>query len=248
MGWCLECKVEYVEGMTNCADCGCALAEELPEEGKEAVFTSEELLMRLAAGEEFSGEEIAGEELGKRVRQVAAQKMADQMRSTAGGFYRNHDERAQEHKSSAYTLLLVGGVGMAGVVLFFLDVFSISTTSFGKYMITGVMGVTFLLFLVMGVVSMKNSRVLEKKAGKENNLTREIKHWCFENIRREDMDNSLFQSEESAACSEEIKYFRRSDRMKEMLENQFMNLEEGYLERLIDEVYPEIFESLEAKE
>lgn len=30
--WCPKCKNEYVEGVTTCADCGCDLVDELPEE------------------------------------------------------------------------------------------------------------------------------------------------------------------------------------------------------------------------
>lgn len=30
--WCPKCKNEYVEGVTTCADCGCELVDELPEE------------------------------------------------------------------------------------------------------------------------------------------------------------------------------------------------------------------------
>ena len=40
---------------------------------------------------------------------------------------------------------------------------------------------------------------------------------------------------------DELKYFRRFDKMKEMIQNQFMYLDEGYLDRLIDEIYPDIF-------
>ena len=42
---------------------------------------------------------------------------------------------------------------------------------------------------------------------------------------------------------EELKYFQRIDCMKQMIVRQFMNLDEAYLDRLIEEVYPEIFEN-----
>ena len=38
MPWCPKCRNEYVEGMTVCADCGCALVdspEEFPRAGLE---------------------------------------------------------------------------------------------------------------------------------------------------------------------------------------------------------------------
>lgn len=54
----------------------------------------------------------------------------------------------------------------------------------GKYMFTGVMGVLFVLFMIMGVVSLRNSRILTGKAHKEKNLTIEIKKWCVTNMER----------------------------------------------------------------
>ncbi len=266
MGWCPECKSEYVEGITECADCGCSLVEELPEENQSAGYIPEELpatedddelliydedalvreiLADAVFGEDIAEDEASEEELRQRIREVAARKLADQMRSQPAGFYRNNDERAEEHRSSALTLLFVGGAGMIAVVLLFLDVIPLHMTTFSKYMISGVMGVLFMLFFVMGLMSMKKSRVLAQKAGKENNLTREIKNWCQENIKADELDRQLFAAEEAADLSEEIKYFKRTDKMRQMLGNQFLNLEEGYLERLIDEIYPDFFENVE---
>ena len=56
-----------------------------------------------------------------------------------------------------------------------------------------------------------------------------------------DVDHELFDED----TSEELKYFQRTEKMQEMIKNQFMNLDEGYLDRLIDEMYPEIFEDEE---
>ena len=109
----------------------------------------------------------------------------------------------------------------------------------GKYMFTGVMGVLFVLFMIMGVVSLRNSRILTGKAHKEKNLTIEIKKWCVTNMEREKIDQEL----ELSGVQEELKYFQRIDCMKQMIVRQFMNLDEAYLDRLIEEVYPEIFEN-----
>ena len=153
-------------------------------------------------------------------------------------FYVNNEEKAEDNKTSAYTLLTVGSLGFLVIILIFFDVIHIYMSLTNKYIVTGVMGVLFLLFIFMGVVSLKNSRTLFKKASKENNLTTEIKKWCVNNLKMQEIDKELELGEQP----EELKYFQRTSYMRAIVGRQFVNLDEGYLDRLIDEVYPEIFE------
>ena len=127
--------------------------------------------------------------------------------------YVNNAEKAENNRSSAYTLLIVGRAGFILVVLSFLDVISIR--GLNKYMISGVMGALFLLFIIMGCVSLRSARVFEKKAGSENNLTNEIKKWCMTNLSAEDIDQALHFDQEE----EEAKYFARTakDRKKKRI-------------------------------
>ena len=103
------------------------------------------------------------------------------------------------------------------------------------------MGVLFLLFIIMGLVSLRNSKILAGKARSENNLTLEIKKWCGENLNSDAIDQALSLTDET----EEIKYFERFEKIKQMIGKQFVNLDEGYLDRLVDVIYPEIYEDLE---
>ena len=67
-----------------------------------------------------------------------------------------------------------------------------------------------------------------------------MRNWCAENLKAEQIDNELFAGEE---LSEEQKYFKRTDKMKQLIENKFMNLDEAFLDNFIDEYYQELFES-----
>lgn len=156
------------------------------------------------------------------------------------GFYQNYEEKAADNKSSAYTLLGIGAAGVAGILLCAFDVIKLPLFNSSRIITLGVLGAMFLFFFVMGVVSMKNAGKYAKKAESEKELTKELEKWLTEYVTAEKVDDGLF-TEEEAELSEEQKYFKRFDRMKELLSERFINLNEGYVDRFLDKHYQDVF-------
>lgn len=158
--------------------------------------------------------------------------------------YQSSASKAEENRSSAYTLLAVGGIGFIVVLLIFFNVIPLyRSAGIGKYLVCGVMGAMFVLFIVFGIVSMRDSRLLFIKAKSETSLRSEITKWCKENLDRDTIE-ALVLAEEQAAdgLTEEEWYYRRTEKMRAAIEDKFMNLDEAFVDDFVDGYYQEIYE------
>lgn len=163
----------------------------------------------------------------------------EETRPGSSHYYQNSAARAEDNKSSAYTLLVVGGVGFVAVLLIFFNMTPLYRNGgITKYMVCGIMGAMFILFIIFGILSMRNSKILFSKAKTENSLLAEMTRWCEENLNAEELDQELFQEE----MPEEQKYFLRAEKMKTLINDKFMNLDEAFVEHFVDEYYQKLYE------
>lgn len=240
MPWCPNCKDEYREGITVCADCGAQLVDDLSLVKEEKIDEEEYIhvadipseIVELTEGMDFEAEKAA---MAQKLMEQMGRRRQAQVASTV---YVNNSEKAEENKSSAYVLLFIGIVGLVGIVLFVLNIIPNNIQGFSKYVISGVLGALFVLFTFMGFVSLRNFKIYKSRAYKENNLTEQIKKWCIDNLDVETIDSQFDYGD----ATDELKYFPRFSYLKGSIANQFMNLDDSYLERLTEEIYPEIFE------
>ena len=233
MPWCPVCKNEYREGIKLCAECKVELVEHLEDDKEQSTVLSEqEKIARVRAllADEKDGLDEEEDEIPEKIPVYHA--------------YRNSAAKAEDNRTSAYTLLFVGIIGFILVLLIFVGVIPLyqnATTT--KYLLCGVMGAMFILFIVFGVVSMRNSKILLIKAKSEDSLLSELTKWCEKNLDAEQIDTGLFDDNIEQEIAEEQKYFMRSDRMKMIISDNFMNLDEAFLEHFVDEYYQELFEN-----
>ena len=234
MPWCPKCKSEYRQGFTVCADCGSKLVEEEPPGEQSLDFQSEPHAagsLQIPGAEEGADDEAKGAVLlGEAVTARSA--------FGSSSLYQSSSQRADENRSSAWVLLVVGLLGITAVVLGIIGILPLKMAN--PYLFYGVMGAIFVLFLVAGIVSMKNAKIFSRKAESENSLRNTMLDWCRQNLNGQDIDKEIGSDGES----EEVRYFNRVAHLRKKLNHQFMNLDQDFLEQFIDDqVYEMIFGS-----
>lgn len=76
-------------------------------------------------------------------------------------------------------------------------------------------------------------------AESENSVRNTILEWCKDNLRADEIDAIT----KAAGEQDEIKYFKRYSYIRFVITQQFLNLEEGFLDNLIEEtIYDSLFQ------
>lgn len=152
--------------------------------------------------------------------------------------YEDTAKMAEEYKSGADSLLIVGVIGIIALVLLHLGVFPISLPAFTKWMITGVMGLLFVAFVFMGIASRKSYANLKEQASSDHNTKEDVINYLKENVNPAEFDADLVADEPGM----EILYFRRMEKLKAMVFAYEQDIDASFAEYILEEIYPDIFE------
>lgn len=178
-------------------------------------------------------------EMQRMAEELETVQPQEEEKEEYNGPYQEADKKAEEYKSGADTLLIVGVAGIIALILLNLGIIPISLTGFTKALITGVMGVMFVIFLIMGITSRKSYKTLMDQADNEKDQKSTIQNYLKENIQIDRFDSDLIDDEPAM----EILYFRRTEKMKDMIRSTYPTIDTAFMDYIIEETYPEIFES-----
>ncbi len=161
----------------------------------------------------------------------------EQQASERAALYEDKNNKAEDAKSSAVALLLVGGLGLVFIVLLMLDYLPIHLFGLGKYLVSGIMAAMFLVFIAMGFSSINTYKKYLGIAEEEQKNIEQIMELLAQHVSKEVIDTKL------AGEPEEMPqiYYSRLAVIKEFLEAHYGGLEPALLEKLADDWYEELY-------
>lgn len=161
----------------------------------------------------------------------------EQQTPERAALYEDKNNKAEDAKSSAIALILVGGIGVVFIVTLVMDYLPIHLFGLGKYLISGIMTTMFLVFIGMGVSSIKTYKKYLGIAEEEQKNIEQIMDLLAQHMSKEVIDTKL------AGEPEEMPqiYYSRLALIKEFLETHYGGLEPALLEKLADDWYEELY-------
>lgn len=240
MPWCPNCKYEYREGFTVCADCGATLVDSFEEiEAMEEEKRKEEQRKFEQTAEEMAQKQAYFESVIENMNDEELAEMIKSNRPEPVSEYVKAKDKAASYRSSGYALCGVGGVGLAVIALDFFDILHLNMSSKVQPIVLITLLVMFGIFLVMGVKSFIDAGRFDDSSEDEDKLDEEIKSWFISNYDADTIDSHLSLDGD---IEEEMKYFSRSDYMKQLVSDKYSDLDPAYFEHLLEELYSQTYE------
>lgn len=211
--------------------------------------------------EAASSSNISSEEEDVRLMELASDETFKQIASEilkeeqVPLVYQNKHEKAEEYRSSAWALLIVGILGLAFLIVNELGILPF-TMNFHKGMVYGVMGTVFVLFILIAVYSFSQTKKILTQADEEDTWKEQIHTYLTEHFGKEQlMEMDQLDTGRTSASpeaggdmdsdgslhDEENLYFTRTNIMKEVLKREFEQVDKALIEQLVDDYYDQLF-------
>lgn len=158
-------------------------------------------------------------------------------KDTKSATYVSAKDKYEERRSSAFSTLFIGIIGLTYMVL---KVCGISLFSFDEstdLLFNVTMLSIFTIFTLVGIFTFISANKIKKTIQVEENLIDDLKAFMDEKITAEGIDAECNFTDET----EELKYFARQSCIKEKIYAEFEIQDETMIDQLIDEYYPLIF-------
>lgn len=146
-------------------------------------------------------------------------------------------KKIEDASSTAWSFMFLGILGYASLILVWTGIFQVDIPYATLVIATIVLGILFLIFVVVGIQAFYNrKRLIPLKAKEDANICR-IRNWFQEHYSADAISHGV---DEGDVSIEEL-YYLRSENISRLLAEEFPELEESFLEYLLDNIYEMYF-------
>lgn len=151
------------------------------------------------------------------------------------GVYVKKADISKEMMSSAVTFTFFGVLLMVFMLLNAVEIFTWFSNTF-SLIVLAALGVGC---MVIGINSVGRAKRAAAEAVDEENTTREVLAWLEQTITPD-----FVQTADDADSSPEINYLKRIEAIKNSVTNQFGDLDDAYIDSIIEDFYNEHFDNV----
>ncbi|MCR5000492.1 MAG: PepSY domain-containing protein [Lachnospiraceae bacterium] len=155
--------------------------------------------------------------------------------------FQKASDRADNYRSGAYSLLLIGIAGLVFMILCVTGVIPLNLPGTSKIVSGVVMTLIFLIFLAVGIKSLIDAGKYASQADNEDRMTEEIHDWFIAAYSKDAIDKTVFWEGDNDRGIE-ADYFRRCQYIRQVIEEKYNDLSPDYTEKMIEDLYNEIYE------
>jgi hypothetical protein len=142
--------------------------------------------------------------------------------------YVKKSDQFKDLHSTGYTFIVFG---IIGIVILALNYFGVMNL-FSGFLSYGVMGFLFVFFFITGITTLSKSKHVRNQISEEDALTTKINTWLEQNITSDVLTTVIDEN-----ASDEVNYFKKTEYIKERIIQEFGEIDDSYLDLLIEEFY-----------
>lgn len=141
-------------------------------------------------------------------------------------------DRHSETRASAWTFLIIGGIGLLVITLAFAGVIRLPLNMFSLAVMEGM----FFIFLIIAVISFRNALKMLDDIAREDNLESRVREWAREHLHANELIEGIDEE-----TPEEERFFLISEAIRSRLTPAFPEMNDAYTDKLTEDFYNELF-------
>lgn len=152
--------------------------------------------------------------------------------------YVSAEEKYANVNSSAISLLVVGFLGLAIILIDISGIYRFPFSGITRILFLGTLGLLFIIFVIMGIVSFKNAKKLAKQIKIEDNTQAEIRKYITDELNLASPDLTF-----DDRTSSEEKCLIRTEYITNRVKEKFPKADISFIDYIVEDLYDKLYPS-----